>query len=354
MRRLLSGLMALGVGLGFALVLGECAARIALPKHPIYRYPQPRHDPHPVLGWTIRPNQDAFSHDVPVHVNAAGFRDREELEPSKPAGTQRVVVLGDSFTFGNGVPDDEVFSERLERALRAQGLAVRVLNTGVQGWGTREEVLSLRERSLAWEPDAVVLAFYENDVVKPLPPEKAAAQWEQGGEIHRVGLGALLGDRGVYLLKRSRLFTALAFAMRQIPFLLNPEKADYHTRAIYFGEESPESRQAWETVRASLQELRDLCRARDIEPVIFVFPYAGQMKKPGSEAHYQVPLRRITDDLGLSLVDPLDAYRAVAAKGEEPFLGFDGHASSLGHAIAAEAIVAPVAAQLERVRTGNR
>ena len=46
-------------------------------------------------------------------------------------------MLGDSFTFGEGVPDEETFVARLDAALRGEGL--QVLNAGVAGHGTVEE-----------------------------------------------------------------------------------------------------------------------------------------------------------------------------------------------------------------------
>ena len=67
---------------------------------------------------------------VDVRINQRKLRDAE-YPYERPAGVQRVVMLGDSVTFGWGVPAEATVSKRLERALRAAGRGVEVINTGV-------------------------------------------------------------------------------------------------------------------------------------------------------------------------------------------------------------------------------
>jgi len=140
---LLSSLLTLSA-LAACLVVGEIAARLLLPRHPLYLHPQPLHDPDPKLRWVLRPRQEGFTQDRPMHVNAAGLRDAEEIPARKPLGELRVLVLGDSFSFGNGVADSDTYSEVLEARLRQRGFGVRVLNAGVQGYDVHQEADWLR------------------------------------------------------------------------------------------------------------------------------------------------------------------------------------------------------------------
>ena len=129
---------------------------------PIYaQEPGAEHSGHfyiydPQLGWRNVPGFIATTLEEPLTINSKGLRDRE-YEWDKPAGKRRVLVLGDSFTWGYGVADDEIFTEVLEAKL-APGW--QVINTGVSGWGTDQEYLYLVEEGFDYHPDLVVLAFY--------------------------------------------------------------------------------------------------------------------------------------------------------------------------------------------------
>jgi len=111
------------------------------------------------LGWRNIPNWSATTYDRTLTINSRGLRDRE-YPLAKPEGVFRILVLGDSFTWGYGVSDEEVFTERLEKALATAGRSVEVLNAGVSGWGTDQELLYLEREGLQSSPDLVVLAFF--------------------------------------------------------------------------------------------------------------------------------------------------------------------------------------------------
>jgi hypothetical protein len=96
-------------------------------------------------------------------TNAQGFRDDANYEYRKPAGQRRVLVLGDSQTEGFEVRQSATFSKQLERHLRAEGLDVQILNTGISGFGTAEELMFLEHEGMKYSPDAIVVAFFGND-----------------------------------------------------------------------------------------------------------------------------------------------------------------------------------------------
>src|SRR5258708_6883151 len=96
-------------------------------------------------------------------TNANGFRDDEEYKYEKPAGQRRILVLGDSHTQGYEVRQSSTFAKVLERRLRQKGLDAQVLNTGISGFGTAEELMFLEHEGMKFHPDMVVVAFFEND-----------------------------------------------------------------------------------------------------------------------------------------------------------------------------------------------
>jgi lysophospholipase L1-like esterase len=119
-----------------------------------------QHDP--LLGWRHRPGQDgAHAHAdfrVGVSINALGLRDRERKQ-EPPPGRRRLLLLGDSFAWGYGVEARERFGDRLEE----RHPEWEVVNAGVSGWGTDQQLLWFREEGRALRPDAVLLLFHPND-----------------------------------------------------------------------------------------------------------------------------------------------------------------------------------------------
>ena len=96
------------------------------------------------------------------NTNSQGFRGTKEYALQKPLGIYRVVVLGDSVALGHGVDDSETFSAVLERKLSEVGPA-EVINMGVSGFGTAEELIQLRHVGLAYQPDLIILTYFQND-----------------------------------------------------------------------------------------------------------------------------------------------------------------------------------------------
>lgn len=95
-----------------------------------------------------------------VSVNAEGLRGREPVDWQ----ARRILAVGDSFTFGPYVEDDETWPAVLETMLRARGERVQVLNAGVSGYGIAQEAAYLTEKGLRLRPALVLLAITGNDV----------------------------------------------------------------------------------------------------------------------------------------------------------------------------------------------
>jgi len=106
------------------------------------------------------------SADVTIwfRINSQGMRADRDFARQKPPGLKRIVALGDSFTIGYEVANEETFSSVLERSLRAKGLNVEVINAGVSGYSNAEECLYLERELLSYSPDLVIVSFYANDL----------------------------------------------------------------------------------------------------------------------------------------------------------------------------------------------
>jgi lysophospholipase L1-like esterase len=118
-----------------------------------------------IRGWRLLPNVTKRAlHDrqpYTITTNSRGLRDRE-YSYERPGDLFRIVVIGDSQTFGlGGVEAAETFSKRLEGS--APGL--QVINMGVPAYSTDQEYLYLQSEGIKYRPNLVVLAVYENDFV---------------------------------------------------------------------------------------------------------------------------------------------------------------------------------------------
>jgi hypothetical protein len=124
-------------------------------------------------GWQ-RVEGEAF-----IRINRDGQRDREHSR-TKPPNTVRFAILGDSMTEALNVPLESTFWSVLERELKSckafGNRDVEIVNFGVSGYGTAQQLLTFRHRAAAYSPDVTVLAFYAgNDVrnnSKELEPVK--------------------------------------------------------------------------------------------------------------------------------------------------------------------------------------
>ena len=122
----------------------------------------------PKIGFEPIPNLDSAGKDVRYYsydgrANSLGYRDYDH-PLKKPAGSERVIVIGDSVTAGLWInEDDKVYTSVMESTLHQEGFNADVMNFGVSGYNTQQEVETLRERGLQYSPDLVVLAYCLND-----------------------------------------------------------------------------------------------------------------------------------------------------------------------------------------------
>jgi hypothetical protein len=110
-------------------------------------------------GWEPRPGFAGVIEGARVTINALGYRGREHPREKSP-GRKRVVLLGDSLTFGFCMSDEAIFPSLLD------GGELEVVNLGVEGYGTDQELLKLEHEGLGYQPDVVVLnVCIANDLV---------------------------------------------------------------------------------------------------------------------------------------------------------------------------------------------
>lgn len=156
---------ALTLGLVAALLLLEMVARI-FNLGGAYFFRQ-----HEYIGYLHIPNRTGWAANagegrpVKIKINSQGLRD-QEYSMQKPAAVKRLLILGDSYAEAFQVELEDSFQEILETQLNAPHGKYRyeVINGGVSGFGTDNELLFYRHLGRRYSPDVVILAFVANDV----------------------------------------------------------------------------------------------------------------------------------------------------------------------------------------------
>ena len=204
--------------------------------------------PDPEMSHQHRPNSGAFLMGVDVKINSVGFRDRE-FSLQKPPGTYRVVALGDSTTFGWGVPYDDTYPKVLEKSLNDNPPSPKwshyeVINTGIGNYNTAQELAMLKDYGLQFNPDMVTIGWYINDAEPtPVPSRNWIA-------YHSYG----------YIWLNSNLDSVLR---------------NLHARQSYkeyYNGLYDSGQPGWPKCQRAFAELADLCRQRNIALHILLIP----------------------------------------------------------------------------------
>lgn len=124
------------------------------------------------MGHEHVPGKSGTYMGVPVSINSHGWRD-QEYALEKPSNVIRIMMLGDSVTFGWGAPPEGVTSNILEKRLNQDSdkLQYQVLNTGIGNSNTAMQVAYFLHTGYRFKPDIVILNYFINDA-EPTPTRK--------------------------------------------------------------------------------------------------------------------------------------------------------------------------------------
>jgi len=311
----------------------------------------PLFDSTPTFPLALRRNLDGIhvssEFSVRYRTNSLRLRDPERPVP-KPDGVFRILVLGDSLTFGSGVDDRDTFVRQLERLLNRRGDRRRfeVINAACASWGTAHHLVFLEESGFKLEPDVVLMAFHDDD-----PNDNRISGFfrlEADGSLVRQAprRQALEAAKRLaafvpfydYLAQHSNLFAVLRLRIVQwIKNLRAPKEgdADFLARRKRLPAVWPE--EDWLLTERLCREVRDRCRKNGARLALLHVPYPG--KKPRPEFNRAVEQRfiRIAESLGLPHLELIDRL-AESAPGDPNYFPRNRHFTPRGHRLIAEAL----------------
>ena len=221
-------------------------------------------------------------------INSVGLRDREYAVP-RPAGVFRILMLGDSFTEGDGVEAQETFSKRLEGMLAgtAGGTRIEVVNAGVGSYSPLLEYLYLMNGGLALEPQMVILNYDLSDAFDditysglgrfapggvPLGVAAPDAEGEHPGVLVRVK-DFFKDHTRLYNFVRVRIDRYLEGIRHEGNF---SGDLRYDKYAMLRGNYRPTSSD-WTLSERYLLMIRDTLKSRGIDFTVNVYPYGMQV-----------------------------------------------------------------------------
>lgn len=265
-----------------------------------------RSEPPPV-SWELLPNYVGQYHQqttpVKVSTNELAMRD-PRLTDARRGAKRRVLLLGDSVTFGRGVADEDTFSRRLEELIPD----CAAFNAGVSGYDTRQELHRLRRLGPEIKPHLVVLGWYRNDVI--VPSDAVAAKVFEG---YLVPLDSTEED---FLRWKARYIdhTHNPLDWSALIRLLRIEVKNWRTESkLEQRAEQDEvvSREdgGYQRCLQAIREIKAWCEQNGARFVVFLFPAREHVEVEGVEVEYR---RLLSEDLaaaGVTLHDLHEPWR---------------------------------------------
>jgi len=357
------------------------------------------YEPNRERGWTLRAGAGGVvsaETRQPVQINGHGFRDRER-NYEKPDGTVRIAVLGNSWTEALQVPLEKSYPAIVGQELTENGcfagMHVEVLNFGVAGYSTAQELLVLRQEVWRYSPDFVLLAFYPaRDIANNVRELNNAASPEQSPYyVYREGqlveddafreLPALqprqvelqklryrINDsfrtlQAISAIQRAERLRIATTEVKERAGKVGWENLEY---SIYAAPQSASMQQAWQVTEGLLEMMRDEVNSHGAEFRIVVLATRPQvipdaakradlMAKLGVK-DFSYADRRITE-FGAkekipvtTLGPPLGAYateHGIYLNGFNEHNWGTGHWNETGHRLAGEAIAAELCHEMK-------
>lgn len=307
--------------------------------------------------------------DVTYQINSYGLRDKEyPLE--KPKDVYRILMLGDSYTFGIGNNLEDIFSKVLEKDLNAKSKEkkIEVINGGCSSYSPLLEYLFLIYKGLALNPDLVILNYDISDVQDDYKYGQVLVRDPHGKPLKVPPVDVQYYYREIkkgykskyYFLEKSALYQ---FVMKRYYQVLGKRDAPHfyeqaqivagnieYDRDLPMREKSGDWKKHFENSAQNLKQIQELLKEKKIAFVVTAYPYGNLLnekewaigrKLRGFDAKtYSTPLFGYLQDFCREEGIPfLNMKRAFEASKDFPlYYPYDGHFTQAGNKVAASAI----------------
>ena len=336
MKAILFRLAAVLISFAIVALLVEVALRLLAPhlgvgvneKSRFYRFD---HE----LGWAPIENITwGEKGDDFVHQNQFGLRGPDDMQLKRTSGGKRTLVLGDSYVWGVGISQEELFT-----TAEVHGTNEELINCGVSGYGTDQEYLFYLLRGQKFDVDQVVVAFtLYNDVENNLAPKQYSylkPYFTLNGDqlvLHDDHVRYSIVDNLRRNLKRDyRVWNLADQGVGSIKRLLRKQQKQSDVVAY------KTNRKGIELTLAILKKLKEAVEARHAEFYVVFVPYKPHVEDHLPRNHPFAPLIAAgLTQMGVSYREPYPEFLKSAIAGVELFNVGDNHFNAAGHALFAK------------------
>ena len=273
------------------------------------------------LPYLMRPGTETEVRGIPVRVNEHGLRGPSLTLVPAP-DVHRVLALGDSVTFGQGMTVDEAFPAVLERELNARGAGRwEVVNAGVAGYNTEAELAYLERRGLALAPRTIVVGFNLNDF--DLPPVLGPLGVLTNDQSERMASRSLANYSEFYLVLRWLVRTRAGTRPIGVPAAAQSaappgdpfRPLDRYVSALRKAYYRQPSDERWTVLEASLRGMGAVAKAHGLRLLVAIIPDGDQIGVRAPDLAPQEKLLAICARERLECVDLYPAFAAQAGSG---------------------------------------
>lgn len=302
-KHILQNLILLFITLIILILILELAVRGYLPEESKYNFP---------------PGQLEFYKKY-ISLNNNGYRDIDHTYEKK-SDIVRIVVLGDSYTFGSGIKNvNNTYLKGLEKLFNenSKDKTYEVLNFGKAGVDTEFEIKILKNDALLYKPDIIILGYVLNDF--------------RDHESQKISANSYLFWFDIFLKRYSYLYHFTSKGFNTALEALGLKKSYYQTIIDSFNSESNKKLNS-----KYFEELKRISKTNNSTLVVVIFPFIYKLDNyPFTEQHRII--NQIINENDIIVIDLLlyfqhiDENKIVVSK-------YDNHPNELGHEIAAKAI----------------
>jgi len=273
----------------------------------------------------LRPNTKTLHQGVEYATNADGQRDDHDHPLAKIPGSTRIVFLGDSFTFGWGLKLEYGFVKQLEGLLGDQKW--EVINLGVPGYNTINEVAHFETAGLKYDPDVVVVMYHLNDAQSAVDTSLGNGQ-ETFMKLVHYFQGNLTGR------ERERVEGFLREKSWPLDPPWNRRSTSFRNRTYIVSHYLP---LYWEPTQRALKRLEDLSREHYFKLLVGIIPEIDESWDgyPFDDLHEYVAREMRSHGFGV-----LDLKQVLSHFPNKDLMlwGTDGHTSAYANRIIAQSL----------------
>ncbi len=308
------------------------------------------HRASPLYGWDLVPGTSGIGFmGESYDINSAGFRDTEHDIEKQPE-IFRIMVIGDSFTFGARVNQEDTYPKQLEKALNRQNIRYEVIDCGVIGHNMWQHYEVLKRKVLPYRPDLVILGLFEDDLSGSIPPYDKPGKYQGINPFKKRGVSGIMSRFALwnFLVNANAIYEYKYRYRRGYSYLKTIDE-----RKKEWGPENPTNsnykimsgkleKQKYRDFSETLSKFVQSANAGGARVLVVMIPDSVQLDEPSLQAVNRF-VQQACDNIGVPFLDLTPIFESQEDQASLYLHPFDAHNSPKGLHLIAQAIANEIA-----------